>query len=577
MSGKIRFLSLNVGMKSDLAGLITLIQIHKLDIILLQEIRISEEQINQQIRNHGFTGKVSIDAEDSLKPGVAIVWRSVLPVQEIITLVSCRAQLAFLGSIAIVNIYAPSGSDKKFERGSFFARDLFRAFSTNNTSNWIVGGDFNCILKPIDVENGTGFNKKKCPQLLDLVNIKSLRDVFRHLHPNKKEYTFFRTSCAPSRLDRFYVSQELMQRVNSVQHVASLSDHCGVLLNMNFQSFNQYGKRFSRQSYWKLNVRILEDEDFDDNFVSLWSALKLKQTRFSDIADWWDMEAKPAIRDFCFEFSKQRKERRNDTKAFWFAYLKVVLEDKNWNEVARVKTMLNDMLQEDAFGYVVRSRFKNNVPEEAASLFHANREVKNAKNNNINSLKINDNVVTNQEVIEEEVTTFFHALFNGYHDENMVNTGKTFQADNSDLDFFLNDLATLSDSAREGLVKDMSMGELEEVIKDCDRNKSPGLDGLSYEFYQKTFPVIKEDLLAIYRCQLNRNRLIKSNKEGVTRLAPKVEGVPAVDELRPITLLDCDYKILSKWLVDRMKPVLPVVIKSGQLCTVGKKKHIIRG
>merc|ERR1712240_421701 len=153
----------------------------------------------------------------------------------------------------------------------------------------------------------------------------------------------------------------------------------------------------------------------------------------------------------------------------------------------------------------------------------------------------------------------------------MVNTGKTFQADNSDLDFFLNDLATLPDSVRDGLVNEMSMGELEEIVKDCDRNKSPGLDGLSYEFYQKTFPVIKEDLLAIYSSQLNRNRLIKSNKEEVTRLAPKVEGVPAVDELRPITLLDCDYKILSKWLVDRMKPVLPVVIKSGQLCTVGKK------
>ena len=571
MSEKIRFLSLNVGMKSDLAGLITLIQIHKLDIILLQEIRISEEQINQQIRNHGFTGKVSIDAEDSLKPGVAIVWRSVLPVRQIITLVSCRAQLAFIGSIAVVNIYAPSGSDKKFERGSFFARDLFQAFSTNSTSNWIVGGDFNCILKPIDVENGTGFNQKKCPQLHDLVNIKSFRDVFRHFHPNRREYTFFRTSCAPSRLDRFYVSQELLQRVNSVQHVASLSDHCGVLLDMSFQSFNHYGKRFSRETYWKLNIRILEDEDFEDNFISLWSELKLKQTRFSDIADWWDMEAKPTIREFCFEFSKQRKARRNDTKAFWFAYLKVVMGDKNWGEVARVKTILKDMLQEDAFGYIVRSRFKNNISEEAASLFHANREVKNAKNNNINSLKINDDVVSNQEVIEEEVTNFFHALFNGYHDENIVNTGKTFQADDSYLDFFLNDLATLSDSARDGLVKDMTMGELEDIVKGCDHNKSPGLDGLSYEFYQKTFPVIKEDLLAIYRCQLSRNKLIKSNKEGVTRLAPKVEGVPSVDELRPITLLDCDYKILSKWLVERMKPVLPLVIKSGQLCTVGKK------
>ena len=197
MGTKIRILSLNVGMRSDLAGLITLIQVHKLDIILLQEVRISDEQLNQQIGFLGFTGKVSVDAEDAMKPGVAIVWRSVLPVREITTLVSCRAQLAFLGSLAIVYVYAPSGSDRRFERGSFFAREIFRAFSMNNTSSWLIGGDFNCVLRPIDVENGTGFNQKNCPQLLDLVNIKSLRDVFRHFHPNSKEYTYLEPVVLP--------------------------------------------------------------------------------------------------------------------------------------------------------------------------------------------------------------------------------------------------------------------------------------------------------------------------------------------------------------------------------------------
>ena len=70
-----------------------------------------------------------------------------------------------------------------------------------------------------------------------------------------------------------------------------------------------------------------------------------------------------------------------DSKAFWLAYLKLVLVNKNWTEVARVKSMLMDMMQEDAYGYVVRSRFQNNVSEETASLFHANKEVKNAKKN----------------------------------------------------------------------------------------------------------------------------------------------------------------------------------------------------
>ena len=122
------------------------------------------------------------------------------------------------------------------------------------------------------------------------------------------------------------------------------------------------------------------------------------------------------------------------------------------------------------------------------------------------------------------------------------------------------------------MVEKMTMEELEGIIMGCDKNKSPRLDGLSYEFYQGTFTIIKEDLLEIYKCQLSRG---KPNREGVTRLAPKVDGVPSIEELHPVTLLDCDYKILSKWLVMRMKPVLHLVIKSGQLCTVGKKNVLL--
>ena len=54
---------------------------------------------------------------------------------------------------ALLNLYAPSGSDKKFDRAIFFSQDVFRAFNLHPDSYWIVGGDFNCVLQPIDVEN----------------------------------------------------------------------------------------------------------------------------------------------------------------------------------------------------------------------------------------------------------------------------------------------------------------------------------------------------------------------------------------------------------------------------------------
>ena len=83
--------------------------------------------------------------------------------------------------------------------------------------------------------------------------------------------------------------------------------------------------------------------------------------------------------------------------------------------------------------------------------------------------------------------------------------------------------------------------------------------------------VIGEDFVKILQCQLDRLRLIDSDTVGATRLAPKVSGIPQVDELRPITLLNTDYKILTKLFVLRMLTILIFIIKSGQLCTVGGK------
>ena len=90
---------------------------------------------------------------------------------------------------------------------------------------------------------------------------------------------------------------------------------------------------------------------------------------------------------------------------------------------------------------------------------------------------------------------------------------------------------------------EISEDELEYVISKCPSNKSPGLDGLCYEFYRCTWFIIKKTFLSVLLCQLERKQLIQSDTVGATRLIPKVEGIPQVEELRPITLLNCDYKI----------------------------------
>ena len=185
----------------------------------------------------------------------------------------------------MLNVYAPSGSSRKQERNVFFSEDVFRAFSLFPQSFHVLCGDFNCVLAPIDIENGIGFNQKFCSSLKDLVFSFNLSDPFRAKFPQKEEYTFNRPGKAASRLDKFYIPSSYSNYL-TINHVASLSDHCAVFLeistNDNFLSTN---RSLGRTTYWKLNTAILNDEDFLPSFSSFWSEIVKSVTTSGDIAD----------------------------------------------------------------------------------------------------------------------------------------------------------------------------------------------------------------------------------------------------------------------------------------------------
>ena len=266
MHSKIRLFSLNIGLRSNLSDLMKIIADSKLDIIFLQEVRLTKIELSSKIETLGFKCEVNIDSDEPLKPGTAVLWKSTLDVYEVTTLVTCRAQILLMDNYALLNVYAPSGSSNRYERGIFFSTDVFNGMILHPDKSWVIGGDFNCLLQPIDVEKGIGFSQKKCPQLENLVTAKNLKDVYRAFFPYKSEFTFFRSSAAPSRLDRFYFPDYLLPNVSRVCHLASLSDHHGILVEVLLETdaIRQYIPK--RRTFWKLNSRILADEDFLETF-----------------------------------------------------------------------------------------------------------------------------------------------------------------------------------------------------------------------------------------------------------------------------------------------------------------------
>jgi hypothetical protein len=121
--------------------------------------------------------------------------------------------------------------------------------------------------------------------------------------------------------------------------------------------------------------------------------------------------------------------------------------------VARVRKEIKTMLEKESMGFVVRSRYKESIESEKASVFHLNRENKNYKKNSLKSLKINGEVTTDESKIEAEVLKYLGALLNGHHDRNGEDTGQPFVPDYTELPDFLSNLTKLSQESQDSLIK----------------------------------------------------------------------------------------------------------------------------
>ena len=112
-------------MNENLAGLINFLKNEDLDVVFLQEIRMSSDHLQSKVVNFGYKAESNFNEDEPSKPGTAFLWKSSVPINNIVTLVQCRCQVAFIGRHILLNVYAQSGSEKRRERGNFFVLSIF--------------------------------------------------------------------------------------------------------------------------------------------------------------------------------------------------------------------------------------------------------------------------------------------------------------------------------------------------------------------------------------------------------------------------------------------------------------------
>ena len=95
------------------------------DVLLLQEVTLTTEQIHAAVQALKYNCESNIDVENPNTPGTAIIWSESLPVPEVTSIVTCQLQTLKVGCQTFFNIYAPSGSENRRARALLFTRDMF--------------------------------------------------------------------------------------------------------------------------------------------------------------------------------------------------------------------------------------------------------------------------------------------------------------------------------------------------------------------------------------------------------------------------------------------------------------------
>eukprot|EP00253_Pinus_taeda_P016512 PITA_16512 len=139
----------------------------------------------------------------------------------------------------------------------------------------------------------------------------------------------------------------------------------------------------------------------------------------------------------------------------------------------------------------------------------------------------------------DENTKFYHKFANG---RKAINTIWQLQ----------NDQGYVDPGEEEDLIKAVTLEELEHTLKWFKKDKSPGPDGWSVEFYLAFFDIIREDLLRIIEDSRSKGFLQNSITSPFLALIPKKDNPDTFEDFHPISLCNCIYKIIA----NRLKPIL---------------------
>ena len=569
MASAIQICSLNVrglGEQTKRREIFNWLRTKTFSIFMLQEFHCVNENIPIYLAEWGYQGLFSCCSGS--KAGVSILFNNNVKLQIQKTFcdpggrfIICDIKMEQM-SLTLENIYAPNKDD------SLFFQSFFEKLGTFKCDEIIIGGDFNLVLDTSKDKMG-GLNKmhQNSVQVIhEYQNALDLVDVWRTLNKDDRRHTWRRRNPEiHCRLDFFLVSQTILYKTTKADILPGYkTDHSMITLNFSLHS-NQRGR-----GLWKLNTSFLSQNDYvneicaqereaqqeyqGENSISpvlLWETIKLKVREKSiSYAVWKNKSILRREEDVEQSIAQLEREIENhqtteETKKHLHTRLEAQKED------------LKKIIEYRTQGAIKRTKVRWYNEGEKNTSYFLSLEKSHCRQQTITQLKTCDNsgfVTTDKEILNE-TELFYRNLYSS-------SIGLCEEFDPS----FPHENANSLDAEEQKLCEGkLTKKECLEALKSMDSDKSPGTDGLPVEFYKVFWNNISGPLIEALNHAYQNGELPITQRRGVIRLIPKKDADPhLIKNWRPITLLNCDYKIAAKAIAGRIKKVLPKIINEDQ-------------
>ena len=350
------------------------------------------------------------------------------------------------------------------------------------------------------------------------------------------------------------------------------SDHSLVLLNLDINTPRK------GRGFWKLNTSLLSDPNYVSRIQN--SIVQTKEDNIGADPDLlWDIIKCNIRRDtISYTFHKKKLTPHNlDLLENNLEKLTQQQMDGTGipnieQQIEQCKKQIDDIITLETQGSALRAKTQYYEDGEKGSKYFHDLENRNYTNQTICRLQTTTGIITSdtQDILAEG-ETFFSQLYESKID-------KTLEDNSENWDKFFPNKSVSNDkeliNKLDTLELPLTESELWKAIRESSINKNPGSDGFPIEFYVTFWKDVKDDLMSCFNECFAKGKLSITQRQGIISLIPKSNKNPLLlSNWRPLSLVNSDYKILTKCLAGRIKPLLADLINPDQ-CGFIPGRHI---